>query len=407
MPYDVQKIRKDFPTLEVSIRGSKLVYLDNAATTLKPIPVIDAIDRYYRLGASNVHRGVHYLSEQATMDFENARLKIKSFIRAKHGHEIIFTRGTTESINMVAQSYGRTFLTAGDEIIISHMEHHSNIVPWQMLCDQVGCKLRVVPINDAGEFMFDEYQKMLSSKTKFVSIVYVSNSLGTVNPVKQIIDAAHAVGAKVLVDAAQAVSHTAINVQELDCDFLAFSGHKLFGPTGIGVLYGKEALLNEMPPIQGGGDMIRSVTFEKTTYNALPYKFEAGTPAIAQGIGLGVAIDYVQTIGLDAMKAHKKDLLEYGTKLLTSIPGIKLVGTAKDKTSILSFVVEGIHPHDLGTLVDEHGVAIRTGHHCTEPVMRRFNVPATARASLAFYNTREDLDALGKALYKAKELFGA
>ncbi len=405
MAFDVNKYRADFPNLSINVRGKQLVYLDNAATTLKPKLVIDTLNEHYTHGASNVHRGVHFLSEQATKHYEDARIKVQHFINAKYSHEIIFTRGTTDAINLAAQSFGQAFLRAGDEIIISHMEHHSNIVPWQMLCDQVGCILKVVPINDDGEFIFDEYLKLLSSKTRLVSIVYVSNSLGTVNPVAHIIEAAHAAGAKVLLDAAQAVTFEPINVQTLDCDFLAFSGHKLFGPTGIGVLYGKEALLNEMPPIQGGGDMIKSVTFAKTTYNVLPYKFEAGTPAIAEVIGLGAAIDYVNSVGFANMAPHKKELLTYGTKLLSAIPGVKLVGTAKEKTSVLSFVVEHIHPHDLGTLVDEQGVAIRTGHHCTQPVMERFKIPATARASLAFYNTKEDLDALGAALYKAKELF--
>jgi len=404
---NVQKVRKDFPNLAIKVRGVPLVYLDNAATTFKPEAVINTIDEHYRHGTSNVHRGVHYLSEHATLAFEGARRKVRKFLNARSEHEIIFTRGSTESINLVAQSYGGTFLKPGDEIIISHMEHHSNIVPWQMLCDRNGCILKVVPINDDGEFIFGEYLKLLSPKTKLVSVVYVSNSLGTVNPVKKIIEAAHAKGAKVLIDAAQAVTHTAIDVQALDCDFLVFSGHKIFGPTGVGVLYGKEELLNEMPPVQGGGDMIKSVTFARTTYNVLPYKFEAGTPAVAEVIGLGAAIDYVQAIGLPAMAAHKKELLAYGTKMLSAVSGLRLIGTAKEKTSILSFVIEGIHPHDLGTIVDEQGVAIRTGHHCTQPVMDRFGVPATARASLAFYNTKEELDVLVKAISRAKEIFHA
>ena len=402
---DIQRIRNDFPNLKVMVYGKPLVYLDNAATTLKPAAVINAVSAHYSNGVSNVHRGVHYLSEQATLDFEDARQKVKVFLNARRVQEIIFTRGSTESINLAAQSYGRHFLKPGDEIIISHMEHHSNIVPWQMLCRHTGCVLKVVPINDAGEFIFEEYLKLLSPKARLVCVVYVSNSLGTVNPVKKIIEAAHAQGARVLIDAAQAVTHTAIDVQALDCDFLVFSGHKIFGPTGIGVLYGKEAILEDMPPYQGGGDMIKSVSFAGTTYNSLPYKFEAGTPAIAEAIGMGTALDYVQSIGLEVMAAHKKELLDYGTKALSSVPGLRLFGTAKDKTSILSFTMDGIHPHDLGTIVDEEGVAIRTGHHCTQPVMERFGVPATARASLAFYNTKQELDILVKAIYKAKEMF--
>lgn len=404
--FDINKVRADFPNLNVKVRGKTLVYLDNAATTLKPKQVIDAIDQHYRTGVSNVHRGVHYLSEQATLGFEGAREKVRNFLNAKSVAEIIFTKGATEAINLVAQSYGRG-LKAGDEVIISNMEHHSNIVPWQILCQQTGAVLKVVPINDAGEFMFDEYLKLLSPKTKVVAVVYVSNSLGTINPVAKIIDAAHKVGAKVLIDAAQAVTHEPIDVQKLDCDFLVFSGHKIFGPTGIGALYGKQALLEQMPPYQGGGDMIKSVSLKNgTTYNALPYKFEAGTPPIAEAIGLGVAIDYVQQIGMATVAHHRKDLLAYGTQVLSKIPGLKLIGTAKEKTSILSFVMEGIHPHDLGTIVDEEGVAIRTGHHCTQPVMERFGIPATARASLAFYNTKEELDALVNALHTAKKVFG-
>ncbi len=406
MSLDIQKLRQDFPNLGINVYGKPLVYLDNAATTLKPQCVIDTINEHYSRGTSNVHRGVHFLSEQATLAFEHARQTVKGFINARHVQEIIFTKGSTDSINLVAQSFGRHFLKAGDEIVISHMEHHSNIVPWQMLCQQIGCVLKVAPINDAGEIIWDEFIALLTPKTRLISVVYVSNSLGTVNPVKAIIKEAHQRGIKVLIDGAQAVTHAAIDVQALDCDFFVFSGHKIFGPTGVGVLYGKQELLESMPPYQGGGDMIASVTFAKTTYNALPYKFEAGTPAIAQVIGLGRALEYVQGIGLDAMAAHKKELLAYGTKVLSAIPGVRLIGTAKEKTSVLSFVVEGIHPHDLGTIVDEEGVAIRTGHHCTQPVMEFFKVPATARASLAFYNTKEELDVLVKALYKAKEIFG-
>jgi cysteine desulfurase/selenocysteine lyase len=367
--------------------------------------VIDAISDHYTQGTSNVHRGVHYLSEQATMAYEDSRQTVKGFLNAKSTQEIVFTRGTTESINLVAQSFGRASLKAGDEIVISYMEHHSNIVPWQMLCQQTGCVLKVAPINEKGELIWEEFVRLLTPKTRLVSMVYVSNALGTINPVVQIIKEAHSRSIPVLIDAAQAVTYQSIDVQALDCDFLAFSGHKIFGPTGIGVLYGKQKLLESMPPYQGGGDMIASVSFAKTTYNALPYKFEAGTPAIAEAIGLGTALKYVQTLGLDNMAAYKKELLEHGTKVLSSIPGVRLIGTASEKTSILSFVVEGIHPHDLGTIVDQEGVAIRTGHHCTQPVMEFFKVPATARASLAFYNTKEELDCLVKAVYKAKEIF--
>jgi cysteine desulfurase/selenocysteine lyase len=404
--FDVHKYRADFPNLKVNVHGKPLVYLDNAATTLKPRCVIDAVHTYYSIGASNVHRGVHYLSEQATAAFEYSRQIVRQFINASKVDEVIFTKGATESLNLIAQSYGRAFLKSGDEIIISHMEHHSNIVPWQLLCEQIGCVLKVIPINDQGEIIQEEYTKLLSPRTKIVSVVWVSNSLGTVNPVKLMIDAAHKQGAVVVIDAAQAATHGPIDVQALNCDFLVMSGHKIFGPTGVGVLYGKEALLNAMPPYQGGGDMIKSVTFAKTTFNVLPYKFEAGTPAIAEVIGLRAAIEYLQPIGWDNLKAHKQELLEYGKKKLLSVPGVRLIGTAKEKTSILSFVVDGIHPHDLGTLVDQEGVAIRTGHHCTQPVMEFFKIPATARASLAFYNTTEELDILAEALIKARKTFG-
>ncbi len=405
MPIDVNKIRSDFPNLHIQVHGKPLVYLDNAATTLKPRRVIDAMVKHFEQGTSNVHRGVHFLSEQGTLAFEESRKTVQGFLKARKSQEIIFTRGATESINIVAQSYGRTFLKRGDEVLISAMEHHSNIVPWQMLCEQTGCVLKVVPINKQGEIIWDEFLRLLTPRTKIVSVVWVSNSLGTVNPVANIIKEAHKHGAVVLIDGAQAVTHVQVDVQALDCDFFVFSGHKIFGPTGVGVLYGKEKLLEAMPPIQGGGDMIASVTFAKTTYNVLPYKFEAGTPAIAEVIALGEALRYFQSIDFEAMAAHKKELLEYGTKVLSAIPGVTLIGTAKDKTSILSFVVDGIHPHDLGTLVDEEGVAIRTGHHCTQPVMEFFGVPATARASLAFYNTKEELDILVKAIYKAKDVF--
>jgi len=407
MTFDVQKFRRDFPNLKLKVYGKPLVYLDNAATTFKPQCVIDAVSDYYTQGTSNVHRGVHYLSEHATKAFEDSRQTVQQFLNAQSPQEIIFTRGTTESINLVAQSFGRAFLKVGDEILISHMEHHSNIVPWQILGQQIGCVLKVAPINEKGELIWDEFIRLLTPKTRLVSMVYVSNSLGTVNPMAQIIKEAHSRDIPVLVDGAQAVTYQPVDVQVLDCDFFAFSGHKIFGPTGIGVLYGKQQLLESMPPYQGGGDMIASVSFAQTTYNVLPYKFEAGTPAIAEAIGLRAALNYVQTIGLDNMASHKKALLIYGTKVLSSIPGVRLIGSASEKTSILSFVVEGIHPHDLGTIVDREGVAIRTGHHCTQPVMAFFKVPATARASLAFYNTKEELDILVKAIYRAKEIFHA
>ncbi len=404
-PINITKIREDFPNLHVTVYGKPLVYFDNAATTFKPKPVIAALERHYSKGTSNIHRGVHYLSEQATAEFEATREKIRQFINARHAHEIIFTRGTTESINLVAQSYARKFLKPGDEIIISEMEHHSNIVPWQMLRDEYSFILKIAPINDQGELIWDKFVSLLSKKTKLVSMVYISNSLGTINPIKKVIDEAHKVEAVVLVDAAQTVSHQKIDIQALNCDFLAFSGHKMFGPTGVGVLYGKEELLNAMPPYQGGGDMIASVTFEKTTYNVLPHKFEAGTPNIADVIVLGAAVDYINSVGIENIANYEKELLDYGTKVLTKIPNLRLIGTAKEKTAILSFVLPNIHAHDLGTLVDEQGIAIRTGHHCTQPVMQHFKVPATARASLAFYNTKEELDRLVDAIYKAKEIF--
>ncbi|MCK5179846.1 MAG: cysteine desulfurase [Candidatus Omnitrophica bacterium] len=403
--FDVDTIRGDFPNLHVEVHGEPLVYLDNAATTFKPQAVIDAVANHYEAGTSNVHRGVHTLSQQATAAFERSRDEVRDFIGANKSCEIIFTKGATDAINLVADSYGGAFLNKGDEIIISEMEHHSNIVPWQMLCESKGCVLKAAPFNDQGKLVFEEFEKLLSPKTKLVAMVYVSNSLGTVNPVKDVINAAHQQGAVVLIDAAQTLSHLPVNVQALDCDFLAFSGHKLFGPTGVGVLYGKEELLNAMPPYQGGGDMIASVTFEKTTYNVLPYKFEAGTPNVAGVIGLGAAIDYVRLIGLKAITEYERELLAYGTEALSSIDGLRLVGTAKNKASILSFVLENIHPHDLGTIVNEEGVAIRTGHHCTQPVMNHFGVPATSRASLAFYNTKEEIDRLVRTIHKAKEIF--
>ena len=403
--FDIDSIRKDFQNLHIKVHGKPLVYLDNAATTFKPQAVIDATADHYKTGTSNIHRGVHTLSQQATEAFEQSRDKVRDFIGARKSCEIIFTKGTTEAINLVASSYGGAFLNKGDEIIISEMEHHSNIVPWQMLCASKGCVLKIAPFNDQGELIFDEFAKRLSAKTKLVAMVYVSNSLGTINPVKEVIKAANTQGAVVLIDAAQTVSHLPVNVQGLDCDFLAFSGHKLFGPNGVGVLYGKEKLLNAMPPYQSGGDMIASVTFEKTTYNVLPYKLEAGTPNVAGVIGLGAAIDYVRSVGLTQIAEYEHELLAYGTQALSSIDGLRLIGTAKNKASILAFVLENIHPHDLGTLVDEEGVAIRTGHHCTQPVMKHFGVPATSRASLAFYNTKEEIDCLVRAIHKAKDIF--
>lgn len=403
--FDAAKIRQDFPILKQKVHGKPLVYLDNAATSQKPQEVIDAIQRYYSEENSNIHRGVHFLSERATEAYEKARASAQHFLNAPAIREIVFVRGTTEGINLVAQSYGRTFLKEGDEIIISAMEHHSNIVPWQMLCEQVGARLRVVPINHDGEMLLDEYEKLLGKRTKLVSVAHVSNALGTINPVKQIVEMAHSWKVPVLVDGAQAAPHLKVDVQDLNCDFYVFSGHKLYGPTGIGLLYGKGNLLEAMPPYQGGGDMISLVTFEKTHYNVLPYKFEAGTPHIAGGIGLGVAIDYLDRISLEAAGAYEQELLAYATRALCEIDGIRIIGTAKEKASVLSFVLEGVHPHDIGTILDQQGVAIRAGHHCAMPVMQRFGVPATARASFAFYNTREDIDALVAAIYKVIEVF--
>lgn len=404
--FDVGKVRQDFPILKEKVRGKPLVYLDNAATSQKPQVVIDTITRYYLAENSNIHRGIHFLSERATRAYEDARLKVKGFLNASSTQEVIFVRGTTEGINLVAQSYGRAFIKAGDEIIVSAMEHHSNIVPWQILCEQVGVRLRVIPINDNGELLIDEYERLLNAKTKIVSVAHVSNALGTINPIRQIIEMAHRWNAPVLIDGAQAAPHLAVDVQDLDCDFYAFSGHKLFGPTGIGVLYGKADLLEKMPPYQGGGDMIRSVTFEKTIYNTLPYKFEAGTPHIAGVIGLGSAIDYLGRIGLEKIAAYERELLAYATDVLSVITGVRIIGTAKEKAGILSFVLNGVHPHDIGTILDCDGIAIRAGHHCAMPVMQRFGVPATARASFAFYNTKEEVDALVRAIHKVIEVFG-
>ncbi len=397
--FDLERVRKDFPILQLKVHGKPLVYLDNAATSQKPQAVLDALNKYYREENANIHRGVHYLSEVATRGYEGTRVRIKNFLNAASEREIIFVRGTTEAANLVAQSYGRTHLKAGDEIIITGMEHHSNIVPWQMLCEDTGAKLRVVPLNNNGELIFEEFETLLNSHTKLVSLVHVSNSLGTINPIKKIIGLAHERKVPVFIDGAQAVPHMSVDVRELDCDFYAFSGHKIFGPTGIGVLYAKEALLKKMRPYQGGGDMIKSVTFEKTTYNDLPHRFEAGTPDIAGVIGLGAALEYVSGIGYDKIAAHEHELLEYATEALLAIPGLKIIGTAKHKASVISFVLDGIHPHDVGTILDRSGIAVRTGHHCTQPVMKRFNVPATSRASFAFYNTVAEVDALVQGIH--------
>lgn len=404
--YDVDKIRNDFPILKTIVHGKPLVYLDNAATTQKPQYVIDKTNNYYEKMNANIHRGVHALSQEATEEFESARIIVKNFINALGKNEIIFTRGTTESINLVASSYGRKNINEGDEIIISTMEHHSNIVPWQMLCEEKKAKLKVIPINDEGEIIFEEFEKLINEKTKFVSVVYASNSLGTVNPVKKIIDLAHHYSIPVLLDAAQAVNHLKIDVQELDCDFLAFSGHKLYGPTGIGVLYGKVNHLEAMPPYQGGGDMISKVTFEHTTYNELPHKFEAGTPDIVGAIGLGAAIEYVNKIGLENIAYHENLLLEYATNAVQDLSGLRIIGTAKEKIGVLSFHFENVHPHDVGTFLDFEGVAIRTGHHCTQPLMRRYNIPATSRASFGMYNTKSEVDILVNGLKKILEVFG-
>ena len=403
---DVARIREDFPILKTMVNGKPLVYLDNAATSQKPQTVLDTLNRYYTEENSNIHRGVHYLSQAATKDYEDARAKVRRFLNAPDDKQIIFVRGATEGINLVAGSYGRQNIGAGDEVIITAMEHHSNIVPWQILCQEKGASLKVIPINDDGELLMDEYEKLLSPRTKLVSVVHISNSLGTINPMEQIIEMAHARGVPVLVDGAQSAPHMPIDVQKLDCDFFVFSGHKVYGPTGIGVVYGKMDLLEAMPPYQGGGDMIKSVSFEKTLYNDLPYKFEAGTPNIAGVIGLGAAIDYVTGLGMDITRAHEDSLLEYGTERLSNVSRVRLIGTAANKASILSFVMDGVHPHDIGTILDSEGIAIRAGHHCTQPLMERFGIPATARASLAFYNTEEEIDLLVRGIDKVIEVFG-
>ena len=405
LDFDVERVRADFPLLRQQVNGKPLVYLDNGATSQKPQCVIDELVRYYTTENANVHRGVHTLSQLATDDYEGARSKVRRFLNAADDREIIYTRGATEGINLVAQTFGRQNVGPGDEIVVSNMEHHSNIVPWQMLCEEKGAVLRVVPIDDSGELLMDEYEAMVGPRTKLVSITHVSNALGTVVPVERIVGIAHAQGVPVLLDGAQAVPHMPVDVRSLDCEFYVFSGHKLFGPTGIGILYGKGEILEALPPYQGGGEMIKSVTFEKTIYNDLPYKFEAGTPHIAGAVGLGAAIDYVQALGFEGIEAHEAELLEYGARALSAIEGLRIVGTAHHKAGILSFTLENIHPHDIGTILDEQGIAVRTGHHCAQPVMQRFQIPATARASLAFYNTKQDIDALVHGLDRVIEVF--
>lgn len=403
--FDVEKIREDFPVLKQTVHGKPLVYLDSAATAQKPTAVVDAIRRFHEVDCANIHRGVHELSQRSTAAYEETRAKVRRFLHAKSSDELIFVRGTTEGINLVTSTWGRKNVQAGDEIVISAMEHHSNIVPWQMLCEERGATLRVIPMNERGELLLEEYEKLLTPRTRMVAVAHVSNALGTINPVRQMIEMAHKAGALTLIDGAQATPHMKVDVQALDADFYAFSGHKVFGPTGIGILYGKRKLLEGMPPYQGGGDMIKVVTFEKTTYNDLPYKFEAGTPNIAGGIGLGAALDYVNKLGLEHIAAWEHSLLEYGTERLSAIPGLRLIGTAREKAGVLSFVMDGIHPHDIGTVLDNLGVAVRTGHHCAQPVMDFFHVPATTRASLAFYNTPAEIDALAAGILKVKEIF--
>lgn len=404
-PFDIQQIRANFPALHQEVYGTRLVYLDNAATSQKPQAMIDRLAEYYGHENSNVHRGVHYLSQQATEAYEGARKKIGGFINVPDQREIIFTRGTTEGINLVAQSFGRKVLSPGDEVVISTMEHHSNIVPWQLICEATGAHLRVAPISDTGEIIYDEYLRLLTDRTKIVAVAHVSNSLGTVNPVKRMIRDAHSIGAAVLLDGAQAVPHMRVDVKNLDCDFFCFSGHKMFGPTGIGILYGKENLLEKMPPFQGGGDMIETVSFGGTTYNELPHKFEAGTPNIADAIALGATIDYINGIGMEGIACHEHDLLGYATTQLTAVDGLRLVGTAREKASVLSFLLDGIHPYDAGTILDRLGIAVRTGHHCTQPLMKRFGIPGTVRASFALYNTREEVDRLVAGILRVKKMF--
>jgi cysteine desulfurase / selenocysteine lyase len=404
--FDVEKVRRDFPVLDQTVHGKPLVYLDNAATTQKPLAVIEAIENYYRRDNSNIHRGVHALSERATEHYEEVRGMARRFLNAADTKEIIFVRGTTEAINLVAQTYGRKNVASGDEVLITAMEHHSNIVPWQMLCEEKGAKLRVAPINDQGELLMDEFAKLLGPRTKMVAVSHLSNALGTINPIREITRLAHARNVPVLVDGAQAAARMTVDVRELDCDFYAISGHKLYAPTGIGVLYGKAPLLEAMPPYQGGGDMIASVSFDKTVYNRLPYKFEAGTPNIADTIGLGAAIEYLEHLGLEQIERHEQDLLSYATREVTAISGVEVVGTAKEKAGVLSFTMGPIHPHDIGTILDQEGIAVRTGHHCAQPVMQRFGIPATARASFGLYNTRQEVDALVAGIHKVIEVLG-
>jgi cysteine desulfurase/selenocysteine lyase len=405
VPLDPVRAREDFPILSIRPHGKRLIYLDNAATTQKPRQVIDAIRHYYEQENANVHRGVHHLSERATEAYEAARKKVQRFFNIPLSCEVVFTRGATESINLVAQSYGRAFLREGDEIVLTRMEHHSNIVPWQMVCQEKGARIRVAPMNERGELLMDDFARLLNERTRLVSVVHVSNALGTVNPVRDIIRLAHERRIPVLLDGAQSAPHMPVDVQELGCDFFVCSGHKMYGPTGIGVLYGRGEWLDRMPPWQGGGDMIMSVTFEKTTYNTAPYKFEAGTPNIAGAVGLGAAVDYLSALGMDRVAAHEQDLLEHGTRLLGDIPGLRLIGTAARKAGVLSFVMDMAHPHDIGQILDEEGIAIRAGHHCAQPVMDFYGVPATARASLGVYTTREDLDALANGIRAVKEMF--
>jgi len=402
---DIARIRADFPILAERINGRPLVYLDNAATSQKPRAVLDTIAHYYEHLNANIHRGVHTLSLRATEAHDAARQTVRRFLNAGDRHEIVFVRGATEAINLVAQTYGRVHVGAGDEVLITAMEHHSNIVPWQILCEEKQARLKVAPIDDRGELRLDEFEKLIGPRTRIVAITHVSNALGTVNPLGEMIELAHRRGVPVLVDGAQSVPHFAVDVQALDCDFYAFSGHKVYGPPGIGVLYRKRALLDAMPPYQGGGDMIASVTFEKTTYNVLPFKFEAGTPDIAGAIALGAALDYISGIGMDKVAAHESDLLAYATEAVGAVPGVQLIGTARERAGVLSFVLDGVHPHDLGTILDREGIAIRTGHHCAQPVMERFGIPATARASFAVYNTREEVDVLVEGIRTAREVF--
>jgi len=402
--FNIQQIRTDFPILNEKIRGKQLVYLDNGASTQKPQVVIDAESYYYEHQYANIHRGVHYLSQVGTDLYENVRKQVQQFINAKHDHEVIFTKGTTNAINLVAYTFGRKFINEGDEIVITEMEHHSNIVPWQMLCEEKKCILKFIPLHADGSINIEDAEKLITPKTKLVSVVYVSNALGTINPIKELIEIAHKNGAKILIDAAQAIQHFTIDVQALNVDFLVFSGHKIYGPTGTGILYGKEEILNEMPPYEGGGDMIKSVSISGTVFNDLPFKFEAGTPNIAGCIALGTAIKYVQDIGIDNIKAYETELLNYATEKLSAIEGLKIYGTAKQKSSVISFLLDGIHPYDVGVILDNQGIAIRTGHHCAQPVMEHYDIPGTCRASFSFYNTKEEIDILMEGILKAKKM---